>query len=159
MIVEKDIIIRATGVYKPEFRFLKKAELVYPKCYTFFQVEKALFMQNPHDYMGCADIQICLNQMAYVTWAQILREKKIDVKQTCEEFLGLCEKGMFVMEQQRRNRKSISLDKLIKGELTLTEYRDIGEVIIALADFKLENRSCWGSLKVAISKNMKKGSL
>jgi len=150
MIVQEDIIIRATGFYRPEFRFLKKAELNYPECHFVFQVKPGLCTQKAINYMGCVDIQFCLNQMAYVSWAQILREKKIDVKQTCEDFLGLREDGMFVMEQQRRNRKSISLDRLIKGKLKLTDYKDMGERIIALADFDIEGRSCFGSLKVAI---------
>lgn len=155
MIVQEDIIIRATEIYKPEFRVLKKAELSYPKCHVVFQVRPGLYTQKAVKYMSCVDIQFCLNQMAYVSWSQILRERKIDVKQTCEEFLGLREDGMFVMEQQRKNRKPILIDKLIEGKLVLTDYRDMGEMIVALADFDLEDRSCFGSLKVAIKNERK----
>ena len=150
MIVEQDIISRATEIYKPEFRFIRKAELNYPDCNVIFEVKPGLYTKKPLKFASCADIQFCLNQMAYVSWAQILREEKIDVKQTCEDFLRLCEDGMFVMEQNRKNRKPISLDNLIRGKLTLTDYRDMGKMIIGLADFDIENKSCFGSLKVAI---------
>ncbi len=147
--VPQEIIENVLAMYKPEQRILLEADVEYPKSRGKFLIGPTYYVFSPFEHATDIDIQLCLNQLAYVS----LYEGINFGAHPClngKDFFKLQKEGMLIIESRKRFRRAIPTDREITGELTLKELRERQGIIFADAVFQFYNRSCIGSLELAI---------
>lgn len=157
MEIQKKMIDKVLQHYRPNLRMLKSANLEYPTITGKFVIGPTYYYVPRFEHATDIEIQLCLNQMAYAGIAEVIQERRIP-ELSGLDFYELQKESMLVIESQKRFRKPIRTDIEIYGELTLREWRDFGKILISCADFQFENRSCFGSLELALVKPIERAS-
>jgi len=138
-------------IYKPEQRILVSAGLDYPSAKGIFRVGPTSYVITPFKHATDIEIQLCLNQLVYVSVSEIMRLNLVPELEGLY-FKELQEEGMVITQSQKRFRKPIRTDKEITGELTYRNSKKYNSIVLARADFQFEDRNCLGSLEMALIK-------
>ncbi|MFH1710915.1 MAG: FcoT family thioesterase [Nanoarchaeota archaeon] len=155
--ISQDIIDSAQKEYKSEFIWLREANLDLSDrenltCYGRFSVPAATYTKNPQKYIGCPEAIVCVNQLAYVTWAGLINEKLVDCGLSLEEFLDLPPVNMNMISINRlKFKRALRKDEDFWGKMTLISYRT-GDLIIGDVKFDFGNRAFLGEGMFVISK-------
>lgn len=160
MEISKNLIDCVLKGYKPELKVLKSADLEYPNLeyylgyYIFrgnFIVGPTYYYTPPFEHATDIEIQLCLNQLADVGIAEMMKMELIKELEGFK-FEELQKENMLITESRKRFSRPIRTDKEIYGELRLKKWKDCGDILLGLTDFQFEDRSCFGSLEITIIK-------
>ena len=132
-------------------KVLRSASLEYPIIRGSFFIGPTYYYVYPLEHATDIEIQLCLNQLIYASIAEAIRSKLVPELEGLD-FDSLRNEGMLIIESRKRFRRPIRTDKEIQGEIEITRMRDAGRLILAQANFQFENRSCFGSLELALIK-------
>ena len=141
--------------YRPSLRMLKSADLKYPVVKGEFLIGRTFYYIPALKHATDIEIQLCLNQLAYVGIAKSMEQGLIPELKGLD-FYELQKENMLIIESKKRFRKPIRTDVEIQGEIVLKDWRDFGNLFLANTDFQFENRSCFGSLELALIKPAQK---
>lgn len=153
MRISKHIIDEVLSLYKPEQRVLLVADLEYPIVKGMFLVGPTYYTLFPLKHATDIEIQLCLNQLAYVGIAEAMRQGLISELRGLD-FKALQKENILITESTKRFRKLIPTDREIQGELVVERIKTFGDVLIGLTEFQFENRGCFGNLEFAIKKSL-----
>jgi len=159
--VPRHIVYNAQKEYHPRFIWLREAKMdstdrEHPTCHGRFTVPDATYTKHPQKYIGCPEAIVCVNQLGYVAWAELIREGLVDCGMGLEEFLKLPPGGMSMVGIDKlKFKRPINKQDDFFGEVTLNHYRP-GETTIAVAKFDFEDNSIWGTGMFRISKSSEK---
>ncbi len=149
MIIPEENIKKFLAIYKPEQRVLKNANLDYPKIHGDFLIGRTYYTLSPLKHATDIEIQLCLNQLAYVGLAETIR-LSLDPLFKDIIFEDLQKEGMYIIESKKRFKKRISPNKYIAGDMTIKSKIQRRGIILLNADFQFENNSCFGNLELVI---------
>ncbi len=150
MKIQQESLDLVLALYKPEQRLLRTAAINYPTITGSFLIGHCHYtLDQQLDHATDIEIQLCLNQLAYARVYEAIR-LELDADLRGLNFKDLQKEGMLIIESRKRFRKQISTDRIMNGSLTMREKRDYKGVLLCWADFNFENRSCFGSLELAI---------
>ncbi|MBI2451803.1 hypothetical protein HYV50_01855 [Candidatus Pacearchaeota archaeon] len=152
MKINEENIVKVLEIYKPEQRLLRTADIQYPAITGTFLIGKTYYVNKPLKHATDIEIQLCLNQLAYVGLSEAIRQR-LDPILDGLNFQDLQEEGMYIIESRKRFRRPIYPNKIISGKLKLKEKRDFNNLLLCEADFSFEDKSCFGSLELAIVRN------
>ena len=156
--VPRHIVYNAQKEYLPRFIWLREAKMdsadrEHPTCYGRFTVPAATYTKRPQKYIGCPEAIVCVNQLGYVAWAELIREGLVDCGMSLEDFLKLPPGGMnMVGINKLKFKRPVSKQDDFFGEVTLEYYRP-GDTTFVVAKFDFEDQSIWGEGMFAISKS------
>ncbi len=137
-------------IYKPQQRLLLSARIDYPTIQGQFQIPESCFYANCSlQHATDIEIQLCLNQLAYVGIYEAIR-LGIDPELRNLNFKELQREKMLIIESRKKFRKPIPTDKPFNGELTLKDKREQNGIILSTCNFQFEDRSCIGHLELAL---------
>ena len=151
MEISKQMIDNVLKHYRPSLRTLKSADLEYPVIRGKFIIGPTYYYIPALKHATDIEIQLCLNQLAYVGIAKSMEQGLIP-ELSGLDFYELQKENMLIIESRKRFRKPIRTDIEIQGEMILREWKDFGNLFLANTDFQFENRSCFGSLELALVK-------
>lgn len=151
MIISKETVDKVLAVYKPEQRLLLSAEIGYPIFRGNFLIGDCYYLINPGIIKHATDIeiQLCLNQLAYVGFAELINSNILPELGN-QNFFQLQGENMLIVESRKRFRRRIPTDKEISGEMQIKNSIQKGKTIFFWTDFQFENRSCLGNLELAV---------
>jgi len=149
--IAKKLIDNALKHYRPNLRMLKSASIEYPKINGKFFIGPTYYYIPAFKHATDIEIQLCLNQLAYVGIAKIMQEEMVP-ELSGLDFYELQKENMLIIESRKRFDNPIRADAEIDGELTLRRLKNVGSLILGNFDFQFENRSCFGSLELALIK-------
>jgi len=145
--IDHKIIEKILEKYKPNYRYLKKAYISYPSCKAIFRIGETEYMEDLC-HLTDVEAQLCLNQLCYVFFSQIILDKKCKGLEnlSLEEYLNLEKENMFILESNKKFKNKINSKKDIKGEAQLMNLRKAGKAYIAKVRYSLEENSSYGYL-------------
>jgi len=149
--INKQQIMEVLSIYKPEQRILLSADLQYPIVYGKFKIGQTYYVINPLKHATDIEIQLCLNQLAYVGIDEIMRLGLIPNFNGLS-FKELQDENMFILKSNKIFRKPIRTDIEIHGELEFKNQKKYKNTLFTKAHFNFENRSCVGDLELALIK-------
>ena len=148
-------IYLSVAQYNPQFCFLKELQIDYPKIYGVFRTPPTFYTRKALDHLTEAEIQICLNQLAYV--GIIGAAKMGQIPSLFHTGLKRIPYGDTVIaESKKRFRDRIDPSKDIYGLLRVKRIFTLENSIIALTDFDFEDGKCTGELNVSLVKREQK---
>ena len=100
--------------------------------------------------MTDVEAQLCLNQLAYTLLACSLKNNLIDIGIDYEESFKLQDEGMFIVKSKKNFKKQIRTDREIKGQIEITKYKKLREIIVAKSIFNFEDNACFGELELIV---------
>ena len=74
-------------------------------------------------------------------------------------FKNLQKEGMYIIESNKRFKRQISPNKYITGDITIKNKIKRRGIILINTEFQFENKSCFGSLELAITNKKIKGQI
>ena len=147
--ISQESIDKVLQIYKLEQRILRAANVEHPRATGKFFIGPCFYTLADFKHATDIEIQLCLNQLAYVAVYEGIENNSHPYLEG-KDFDKLQKEGMLIVESRKRFRRPIPTDKEIRGEMMLKDLRERHGVIFANADFQFENRSCFGSLELAI---------
>lgn len=149
--ISKQLVDGVVRPYREECRFLRAAFLEYPKVRGVFLIGPTYYHVPSLGHATDIEIQLCLNQLAYIGVAEAIRNKLIP-ELSGLNFEELRRENMLILESRKRFRRPIKTDVEINGELEISKWRCFNNLILAYTNFQFENRNCFGSLELALTK-------
>lgn len=154
--VSQQIVENAQHAYLREFIWLLEARMdsadrTHPTCHGRFRIPAATYTKAAQRYVGCPEAIVCVNQLAYVAWAELLKEGLVDNGMTVDQFLNLPPGNMNMFDIRRlRFKKALRKDKDFEGTITLDSYRP-GDLTVVVARFDFGQRAFVGEGSFVIS--------
>jgi len=156
MIVPEESIREVLSLYKPEQRILQSANIDYPKIEGHFLIGKTYYTLSPFEHATDIEIQLCLNQLAYVGISETIK-LSLDPLFKGIDFKNLQKEGMYIIESRKRFKRQINPNKEIEGSILIKEKINKMGIIFCYADFQFENKSCFGNLELAVINKVSNG--
>jgi len=156
MKVPQEIIDRVVVLYKPNYRYLKEAEVEFPIARGRFQLGETEYCETLQ-HMTDIEAQLCLNQLSYLFFGQGVIEKRWEGLEnlTFNEYLELRKENMFVTESHKKFHKETKPRDPFYGQIELLKIKKCGNIYIAKLDFYLNEGACEGELSLVL-KRMKR---
>lgn len=152
MQVSQERLERILEVYKPECRYLKKAELDLLKATGTFEVGDTFYTTEPVEHLAAAEAEICLNQLAYVAFAEWIDRGEFEgIELEFEEFLGLMKEKMYITDLSAKFREPISKDQMFKLEMQFVNEKIIGNARIARLRYSFADGKAAGEIYFALT--------
>jgi len=149
--ITQETINRVLKGYTPQSKLLKSASLEYPTIKGTFLIGPTSYYSPSLKHATDIEIQLCLNQLAYVQIAEIMNQRIIPGLNGFD-FEELQGENMLITASRKKFKKSIRTDIEIQGELTLKKYKEFKNLFIGNMDFKFENSGCVGDLELVLIK-------
>lgn len=149
MEISKQVIDRVLQPYLANARVLKSAGIDFPMIHGRFLIGPTFYYSPKIEHATDIEIQLCLNQLVYAGVAEIIGQKTIPELDGIN-FYELQKEGMLIIESRKRFRRQIKTNKEISGEIKLGNWKKVRSLFLSNADFKFENRSCFGELELAL---------
>mgnify|MGYP001559968606 CR=1 FL=1 len=154
--ISEENIREVLEIYKPEQRVLKSASIGYPRIEGTFLVGPTCYTIGPLEHATDIDIQLCLNQLAYVGLSEAIRHGLDSIFEDIN-FKNLQKEGMYIIESNKRFKRQISPNKYITGDIIIKNKIKRKGIILINTEFQFENKSCFGNLELAIIDKQIKG--
>jgi hypothetical protein len=149
--ISKQLINEIMNPYKQGCKVLRKAFLDYPIIRGTFLIGQTYYHVPAFEHATDIEIQLCLNQLIYTGVAEITRQKIIPELEGLD-FEELRRENMLIIESRKRFVRPIRTDIEISGEIVVKNYKSANGLLIAQTNFQFENKSCFGSLELALIK-------
>ncbi len=147
--ISKKAIDKVLAMYRPEQRILLEADVEPSKAIGKFFIGPCYYVFDDLDHATDIEIQLCLNQLSYISVYQAINSG-MHPYLNGKNFFELQKNGMVILESRKRFRRPIPKNIEITGELELKDIRERRGIVFASSNFQFEDRSCIGSLELAI---------
>lgn len=138
----------ALSVYKIPQKVLSSARLDYPRIEGNFDLGPTYYMNEPLVHATDIEIQLCLNQLAYVGIAEMILQEIKPFNGL--KFNELQKEHMVILESRKRFRRQIPTNRTITGEIAVKGIKQKANTLFVFTDFQFENKSVVGNLELAI---------
>ncbi len=146
--ITSQLIEKTLSLYNPSQRLLLSSNMDYPRIGGKFLIGPTYYISSSLKHATDIEIQLCLNQLAYVGVAQAIISK-IN-KFNGLNFENLQNEGMLILESKKRFKRQIPNNQIISGEINLRRIKEYKNNLFISTDFQFENHSVFGSLELAI---------
>lgn len=145
-------IERILELYKPECRYLIKAETDFPQAKGVFNAKNAFYTNEIIEHMTSIQAQLCLNQLSYAAFSEWTEKNTpLNLKIDFENYIELMKGNMFIIESKIQFKKQININKHISGKINIVRSKNFRTLHLALLDYELEGGLSSGKLKLAIN--------
>ena len=153
MKVPKELVDRVVQVYKPNYRYLKSAEVYFPIARGRFQLGETEYMETLQ-HMTDVEAQLCLNQLCYVFFGQGVLEKRWEGLEdlTFDDYLELRKEGMFIIGSHKTFKKETNPREPFEGQMQLMKVRRHKNIYVAKLDFDLNYGASVGELSLVLKR-------
>lgn len=140
------------GLYKPEYRYLQKAEVEYPSAKGEFNCGKTAYTIFPLEHMTAVEALLGINQLTFAAFATWMLEKKMPfLPMSFDDYLHLMKENAFIISQRMRYLKPISTSQPIQGMIELVAIVPKNEYLyLAGIDCSFEEGKFVGGLELAL---------
>ncbi|MBI2449699.1 hypothetical protein HYV49_05375 [Candidatus Pacearchaeota archaeon] len=148
--LSQKFVRKLLDIYKPVYRYLRSAEIEFPRARGTFLVPYAEYLNENIGHFTNTEACICLNQLCYVFFAHGVKEG-IWNNINLEEFLSLRNENMFIVSSNYKFRRVINpRETNINGQIELIKLRKCKDFYIAKLDFSFENKVIYGNLELIL---------
>src|SRR3989338_8595631 len=126
MKVPQETIDKVVALYKPNYRYLKEAEMNFPIARARFQLGETEYCETLQ-HLTDVEAQLCLNQLSYVFFGQGV----IDKRWKGLDYLELRKENMFVTESHKKFHRETNPMDPFYGQMKLMKIRRHGNVYVA----------------------------
>lgn len=151
MKVSKENIDKILAIYKPNYRFLEDADIEFPYARGKFKLKETEYVETLK-HMTDIEAQLCLNQLSYVFFSQqIIDRRWPDIAGlSLDEYLDLRKENMFIIESKKKFVRETDSISAFFGEIEFLNIKKVRGLYLAALNFGLNDRACYGSLKLAL---------
>jgi len=147
--IDKKNIERYLRIYQPEYRFLEKLQIEYPHINATFKIPPTFYTRLKLNHVSEVEMQLCLNQMAYIGFMEAKKEKKI-LPLDSSKYIESPFNKMLIGSSEKRFRKMISSKEEIHGSLEFKGVYNISNKTFVFTDFDFEKGKCTGKLNLVV---------
>ena len=115
MQVPQERLLKVLELYKPECRYLIRADTEHPKANGIFRLGNTYYTSRKLTHITAIEAQLCLNQLCYAAFGEWLPQGRFDQTISFEKFLELMKENMFIVESNIRFRKPIPASEEVNG--------------------------------------------
>lgn len=153
MKVPQELVDKVVQVYKPNYRYLKSAEVDFPVARGRFQLGETEYMETLQ-HVTDVEAQLCLNQLCYVFFGQGVIEKRWEGLEdlTFDDYLELRKEGMFVVDSHKTFKRETNPREAFDGQIRLMKVRRHHNIYVAKLDFDLNEGASVGELSLVLKK-------
>ena len=151
MRIPQELVDKVVAVYKPNYRYLKQADVDFPIARGTFQLGKTEYVQTLQ-HLTDIEAQLCHNQLSYVFFGNEINLNRWNGLKdlTFDDYLELRKEGMFIVESHKKFRKETNPEEPFEGIVRLTRSKTRGNIHLANLDFNLNNGACVGNLSLVL---------
>ena len=151
MKIPQELIDKVVAIYKPNYRYLKEADVDFPVIRGKFQLGETEYMQTLQ-HLTDVEAQLCLNQLSYVFFGNEINTKRWEGLRdlTFDDYLELRKEGMFIVESNKKFHRETNPREQFSGVLKLIRTKKKGRIHLATLDFNLNNGACIGDLSLVL---------
>lgn len=153
MKIPQETVDRVVELYKPNYRYLKEAEIEFSIIRGRFQLGETEYCETLQ-HLTDVEAQLCLNQLSYVFFGQGVIDKRWEGLEdlTFDQYLELRKENMFVTESHKKFHKETSPRDLFYGQMQLMKIRRHGNLYVAKLDFDLNAGALVGELSLVLKR-------
>ncbi|MEK6951992.1 MAG: FcoT family thioesterase [Nanoarchaeota archaeon] len=153
MKISQELVDKVVAVYKPNYRYLKEADVNFPVARGIFQLGETEYMQTLQ-HLTDVEAQLCLNQLSYVFFGNEINAKRWEGLRdlTFDDYLELRKEGMFIVESHKKFHKETNPREPFEGIMRLVRAKKRGNIYLATLDFNLNNGACIGDLSLVLKR-------
>lgn len=149
----QEVVDKVLAVYYPNYRYLKEAEIDYPLGKGKFQLGQTGYCETLQ-HMTDVEAQLCLNQLCYVFFGQMIIDKRWEGLEdlTFEEYLESGDENMFIVESHKKFKKKTNPKEPFYGQIELIKTRRHDSIYVARLDFDLNGGASIGKLSLILKR-------
>lgn len=151
MKVTQELVDKVVAMYKPNYRYLKSAEVDFPVARGRFQLGETEYCETLQ-HMTDVEAQLCLNQLCYVFFGQSLIDQRWEGLEdlTFDKYLELRKEGMFIVESHKTFKKETNPREPFNGQIKVAKIRRHNNIYVAKLDFDLNDGASVGELSLVL---------
>jgi hypothetical protein len=152
MQVSQERLERVLGnVYNPECVYLKKADLDLLKATGKFEVGRTFYTKEPLEHLADAEAKICLNQLAYVAFAEWIDRGEFEgINIEFEEYLALMKEKMYIVESSIKFKEPIDTSKPFEIAMQVRRHLQVGKNPLVYLDYKIAGGKAEGKIGLSL---------
>ena len=153
MKVPQETIDKVAALYKPNYRYLKEAEIDFPIARARFQLGETEYCETLQ-HLTDVEAQLCLNQLSYVFFGQGVIDKRWEGLEdlTFDDYLELRKENMFVTESHKKFNRETNPRDPFYGQMQLMRIKRHGNLYVAKLDFDLNKGASVGELSLVLKR-------
>jgi len=139
-------------VYNPNCRYLREAEVDFPKGKGVFRIPNPYYVDST-GHFNAVEMMICYNQLAYTMFARFGEEGKIPELGIIpfEKFLKWQLGNCFIVGMDKiKFRKPINSSGDFSGEIELHRVKRVGDLYIFKTTYDFDSGKAFGSVDLAL---------
>jgi len=138
-------------LYKPECIYLTQAELDLLKATGKFEVGRTFYTKEPLEHLAEAEAKICLNQLAYVAFAEWIDRGEFEgINLEFEEYLDLMKETMNIVESSIRFKQPIDTSKPFEITMQVRRHLQVGKNPLVYLDYKIAGGKAEGKIGLSL---------
>lgn len=151
MEVSEEKIAQILEMYKPECKYLVRADVSYPKAEGFFKVENSYYVKDSFEHVTSIEAQLCLNQLSYVAFGEWIMENRFKgLELSFEKYLQLMRENMFIVDSHIKFKKPINHNFPIKGIISVEKVKALDRIYFTLLEYILDGGKSEGTMGFAL---------
>lgn len=152
MRVSLDMLDKTLSIYKPNYRYLKDAEIDFPRGRGRFHIGETEYVEALR-HMTDVEAQLCLNQLCYVFFGQaVIENRHGNSGFTFDDYLDSRKDGMFITTSHKTFRRETNPEEPFYGHINLIKARKQGNIYVAKLSFDLNEAACIGELGLVLKR-------
>ncbi len=151
MKVPQERVDKVVILYKPNYRYLKDAEIDFPTARGRFQLGETEYCETLQ-HLTDVEAQLCLNQLSCVFFGQEIIEKRWGSLEdlTFDQYLELRKENMFITESHKKFHRETNPRYPFYGQIQLMKIRRHGNLYVAKLGFDLNEGASMGELSLLL---------
>ncbi len=151
MDVPKERVDKVIALYRPNYRYLKDAEIDFPIARGRFQLGEIEYCEALQ-HLTDVEAQLCLNQLSLVFFGQGIIEKRWRGLEdlTFDQYLNLRKENMFITESHKKFHRETNPRDPFYGQIQLMKVRRHGNLYVAKLGFDLNEGASMGELSLVL---------
>lgn len=144
-------------VYVPECIYLKQAELDLLKATGTFEIGHTFYTTEPLEHLADVQAKICLNQLAYVAFAEWIDRGEFEgINLEFEEYLDLMKEKMYIVESSIKFKEPIDTNKPFEITMQVRRHLQVGKNPFVYLDYKIAGGKAEGKIGLSLVLNNSK---
>jgi hypothetical protein len=145
------------NVYRQDCIYLKQAELDLLKAEGIFEINSTFYTTKPIGHLTDVEAKICLNQLAYVAFAEWIDMGEFDeMGLSFEIYPDYMQEHMLIFESSIKFKKQIDTTKPFKASMQVREHKQLGDTYFVFLDYSFEDGDVDGKLGISLTMNNSK---
>ena len=153
MHIRQELLDKVLVVYKPNYRYLRQADVEFPVARGRFLLGETEYAESP-SHLTDVEAQLCLNQLSYIFFAnEIISGRWSDGRNlTLDDYLSLRKEKMFVVDSHKIFHRETNPAEPFNVAIKLAKIRRIRNAHLASLDFNINDGAGVGNLKLVIKR-------